>query len=112
MLAKAVVLVKAVFADVNTFAVSIDDFPSFGTIVLALLAEFGIIVAVVAEKFGRKFARTGNANTIGADLEDLEVVGMVLANGNLGVEVRVNPIDVTAKTIAASNANVISDLTL
>ena len=50
MLAKAIVLVQAVVADVNALAVPINDFPSFGTIILALLSEFGSVVAVVAEK--------------------------------------------------------------
>ena len=106
MLAKAIVLVQAVFADVNALAVAINNLPRFRTKVLALLTEFGSFVAVVAEKFGRKFAGTGNANTIGADLEDLEVVGMVLANGNFSVEVRMNPVRISAKAVPASDMNV------
>ena len=106
MLAKAIVLVQAMFADVNAFAVAIDDFPSFGAKILALLTEFGIVVAVIAEKFGRKFAGAGNAKPIGADRENLEVIGVILPNGNLGVEVGMNPIRVAAKTTAASDTNV------
>jgi len=48
MLAKAVVLVQAMFTDVNALAVPINDFPSFGAKILALLTEFGSFVAVVA----------------------------------------------------------------
>ena len=106
MFAEAIVLVQAMVADVNAFAVPIDNFPCFGAKILALLAEFGLVVAVVAEKFGRKFAGAGNANPISADLEDLEVIGMILPNRNLSVEVRVNPIRVAAKTTAASDTNV------
>lgn len=50
MFAKAIVLVQAVVADVNALAVPINNFPSFGAKILALLAEFGLVVAVVAEK--------------------------------------------------------------
>ena len=64
MLAKAIVFVQAMFTDVDALAVPINDFPSFGAIVLALLAEFGLVVAVVAEKFGRKFAGASNAKSI------------------------------------------------
>ena len=107
MLAKAIVLVQAMFADVNAFAVAIDDFPSFGAKILALLTELGfVLIAVVAEKPFGKFAGTGNAKPIGADLEDLEIIGMVLADRNLSVEVRVNPITIAAKTVAASDTNV------
>ena len=104
--AKAVVLVQAMFTDVNALAVPIDDFPSFGAKILALLTELGSFIAVVAEQFGRKFASTGNANTIGADLEDLEIIGMVLADRNLSVEVRVNPITIAAEAVPASDTNV------
>ena len=107
MLAKAVVFVQAMFTDVNAFAMTVNDFPSFGAKILALLAEFGFVVAVVAEQFGRKFASTGNAKPIGADLEDLEIVGMVLADRNLGVEVGVNPITISAEAVPASDTNVV-----
>ena len=96
MLAKAIVLVEAVVADVDAFAVAIDNLPSFGAKILALLTEFGLVVAVVAEKFGRKFADAGNANSIGADLEDLEVVGMV----------GVRPVRIAAEAVPARDTNV------
>ena len=105
MLAKAVVFVQAMFTDVNAFAMTVNDFPRAK--ILALLAEFGFVVAVVAEQFGRKFASTGNAKPIGADLEDLEIVGMVLADRNLGVEVGVNPITISAEAVTASDTNVV-----
>ena len=106
MLAKAVVLVQAMFTDVNALAVPINDFPSFGAKILALLTEFGSFVAVIAEKFVRKFAGAGNAKSIGADLEDLEVVGMVLANGNFSVEVWMNPVRISAEAVPARDTNV------
>ena len=107
VLAKAIVLVQAVFADMNAFAVAIDDFPSFGAKILALLTEFGSVVTVVAEKPLGKFAGAGNAKPIGADLENLEIVGMVLANGDFGVEVRVHPITISAEAVAAIEVNVV-----
>lgn len=82
MLAKAIVLIQAVIAYVNALAVAINDFPSFGTIILAFLAEFGIVVA------------------------DLEIIGMVLTDRNLCVKIGVNPVRVSAKTIAARDTNV------
>lgn len=106
MFAKAIVLVQAVFADVNALAVAIDDFPSFGAKVLALLTELGSFVAVVAEKPFGKLAGTRNAKSIGADLENLEVVGMVLANGNLSVEIGVRPVRISAEAVTASNTDV------
>ena len=107
MLAEAIVLVQAVFADVNALAVAIDNVPSFGAKILALLTELGfVLIAVVAEKPFGKFASTGNAKPIGADLEDLEVVGMILTNGNFGIEIGVRPVRVAAKAVSASDTNV------
>ena len=87
--AKTIVFVPTAFTNANNFAAMIKNFPSFRSIILALLTEFGIVVAVVAKKLGRDFAGARNAKPIGSDRENLEVVGMVVANGNLGVEVRV-----------------------
>ena len=102
MLAKAIVLVQAVVADVNALAVTIDNLPRLGAKVLALLAEFFFIrVAVVADEPVGKFAGTRNAQPVSPDLENLEVIGMVLTNGNFGVEFGMKPVDVTAKAVAA-----------
>ena len=102
MLAKAIVFVQAVVANVNAFAVPIDNLPSFGAKILALLAEFFFIrIAVVAAKSVGNFLATRNAKPISSNLENLEVIGMVLTNGNFGVEVGMKPVDVTAKAVAA-----------
>ena len=106
MLAKAIVFVQAMFTDVDALAVPINDFPSFGAIVLALLAEFGSVVAVGAEKPFGEFGGAGNAKSISADLENLEIVGMILADRNLSVEVGMRPVRIAAKTTAARDTNV------
>ena len=104
VLAEAIILVQAVVADVNTFAVAINDFPSFGTIIFTFLAELAtVVVAIVTEKFGRNFISAGNAKSVGAYIENLVVLLMVSANRNFSVEVRVTPVRITAETIAASN---------
>ena len=90
----------------NTLTVLVDDFPSFRRIIFALLTEFAVVmVAVVAKKLRIKFAGTGNANPVSANIESPEVVFMVLANGNFSVEVWMRPVRITAKTITARNVN-------
>lgn len=107
MFTEAVILVQAMIADMNAFAIAVNDAPSFRAIVLALLAEFVfIILAIVAIETGRNFVSTGNAKAIGACLENLKVISMVLANGNFSVKVRVRPISIPAKAITASNVNI------
>ena len=104
MLAEAEIFVETTFADVDTLAVAINDFPSFGTIIFAIMAELAtIVIAILTEKFRRKFVGAGNAKTVGAYIENLIVVLMVSTNGNFSVEVGVTPVRITAKTIAASN---------
>ena len=103
---ETIVFVETTFADMNTLAVAIENFPSFGTIVLAFLAELAtIVIAIIAKKLRRKFVGTRNAKSICADLEYLEVVSVVLPDRNFGVKVRVNPIAITAKTITTSDVN-------
>ncbi len=107
MLAEAVIFVETTFADMNTLAVSIENVPSFGAIVLALLTEFAIIVvAVVAKKFVRKFAGARNAKSVSPNIESLEVVLMVLTNGNFSLEVWMNPVRISAEAVPASDTNV------
>lgn len=106
MFAEAIVLVQTVVADLNALAVAINNFPSLGAKVLALLAKFFFIrVAIVADEPVRKFPAAGNAQPVSPDIENLEVVGTVLANGNLGVEFGMKPIDITAKAFAAHDLN-------
>ena len=90
----------------NAFTVAVEDFPSFRRIIFAFLTEFAIIVvAVLAKKFVRKFAGAGNAKSVSPNLENLEVVLMVSANGNFGVEVGVRPVCVSTKTVTARDMN-------
>ena len=106
VLTEAVIFVKAMVADLNALAVTVEDFPSFRAIILALLAELAaIVIAIVTEKFRRKFVGAGNTQSVGADIENLVVVLMVLTNGNFSVEVGVAPIRVSAETVAASDVN-------
>ena len=106
VLTEAVIFVKAMVADLDTFAVTVEDFPSFRRIIFAFLTEFAIIVvAVVAKKFVRKFAGARNAKSVSPNLENLEVVGTVLPNGNFGVEVWMNPVTITAKAVTARDMN-------
>ena len=108
VLAKAIVLVQAVVADLNALAVTIDNLPRLGAKVLALLAEFFFIrVAVVADEPVGKFAGTRNAQPVSPDLENLEVMSVVLANGNFGVEFGMNPVDITAEAVAAHDLNTV-----
>ena len=104
VLAEAVVFVQAVVADLDTFAVAVEDFPSFRRIIFAFLTEFAIImVAILAKELRIKFAGAGNAKPVSPNIKNLEVVLMVSANGNFRVEVRVNPITITAKAISTTD---------
>ena len=108
MLTKAIVFVQAVFADENAFAVAIDDFPSFGAIVLALLTKFaffGIAIGAV-NSFGN-FVGASNAKPVSSDIKSLEVVSMVGANGNFCIEIGMVPISITAEAVALANVNVV-----
>ena len=106
MLAKAIIFVKAMVADLDTLTVTVEDFPSFISIIFALLAQFAVIVfAVFAKEFRRKFAGTGNAKPVSTNVENLEVVSVVLTDRNFSVKVSVRPVRVTAKTVTARNVN-------
>ena len=106
MFAEAIILVQAMVADLDTFAVTINDFPSLGAVVFTLLTQFAaIVIAIVTEKFVRKFASAGNAKSVSPDIENLVVMLMVSANGNFSVEVWMNPITITAKAITAGDMN-------
>lgn len=106
MLAEAVIFVETTFANVNALAVTIDNFPSFGAIIFAIMAELAtIVIAILTEKFRRNFIGTRNAKSVSPNIENLEVVGTVLANGNFGVEVRVRPVCITTKTVTARDMN-------
>ena len=106
VLAETIIFVQAMVADLNTLSVTIDNVPSLGAIVLTFLTEFAtVVIAFVTEKFGRKFASARNAQFVCSDIENLEVVLMVLANQNFGVEVGVNPITITAKAVTAGDMN-------
>ena len=108
MLAEAVIFIETAFADVNAFTVAIDNVPRLRAIVLALLTELAtIVVTIIAKKLRRNFVGAGNAKSICADLEYLEVVSVVLPDRNFGIEVRVNPIAITTKTTTASDVNVV-----
>ena len=51
VLTEAVIFVKAMVADLNAFAVTVENFPSFRSIIFALLTEFAVVVvAVLAEE--------------------------------------------------------------
>ena len=79
--AKAVMIVEAMLADANSFAVTVDDFPRFGTRFVAVLAELVFVgVATVAIKPAGNFVAATNAQPVSPDIEDFEVVEMIFAN--------------------------------
>ena len=107
MLAEAVIFVETTFAHVDTLAVAINDFPSFGTIIFAFLAELAtVVIAILAEKFRRNFVGAGNAQPVCSDIENFKVMGVVLPDRNFSVKVRVNPIAIATKATTASDVNV------
>jgi len=106
-LAEAEIFVETTFADVDTLAVAINDFPSFRAKIFALLTEFAtVMLAILAEKFGRKFAGAGNAKPICSNIENFKVMGVVLPDRNLGIEVRMRPVSITTKATATRDMNV------
>ena len=106
MFTKAIILIQAVVADVDTLAMTINNLPSFRSIIFALLTEFAVVVvAVIAKKLRIKFAGARNAKSVSTNIENLVVVLMVLTNGNFSVEVGVAPIRITAKTVTARDVN-------
>ena len=107
MFAKAVVLVQAMIADMNALAVAIDDFPSFGVILVAFRAVFiFFVVAGIAVKPAGNFVAATNTQAVSPDLEDFEVVEMIFANGDFGVKIGMRPVGIAAETFAAGNVNV------
>ena len=107
VLTEAVIFVKAMVADLDTFAVTVEDFPSFRRIIFAFLTEFAIIVVtVLAKELRIKFAGARNAKPVSPNFENLEIVLMVVANGNFGVEVWMNPVRISAEAVPASDTNV------
>ena len=106
VLTEAVIFVQTAFADVNMLAVAIDNFPCFGAIIFAIMAELAtIVIAILTEKFRRNFVGTRNAKTICSNIENFKVMGVVLANGNFCVEVWMNPVTITSKAVTARDMN-------
>ena len=107
MLAEAEIFVETSFANVNALTVAIENVPSFGAIIFALLTELvTVMLAILAEKFGRNFAGAGNAKTICSNIENFKVMGVVLTDRNLGIEVRMRPVRITTKATATRDMNV------
>lgn len=50
MLTEAIIFVQAVIANLNAFTVAVEDFPSFRSIIFALLTEFAVVVVAVLAK--------------------------------------------------------------
>ena len=91
----------AVFANLNEFAVTVNDFPSFGGKLFALMAVFVFVgVARIAEEPAGNLFTTANAQAVSADSEDFEVEEMIFANGDFGVEFRMRPIRIIAEAFA------------
>ena len=107
MFAKAVMRVEAVLADMNSFAVAVDDFPRFGTRFVAVLAKLVFVgVTAVAVQSAGNFVAATNAQPVSPDIEDFEVVEMIFANGDFGVKVGMRPVGIAAEAVAAGNVNV------
>jgi len=107
MFTKAIILIQAVVADVDTLAMTINNLPSFRSIIFAFLAELAtVVIAILAEKLRRKFVGAGNTQSVCSDIENLVVMLMVSANGNFSVEVWMNPVRISAEAVPASDTNV------
>ena len=65
MFAKAIVFVQAMIANMNALVMAVDNVPRLGAKIFALLTEFtAIVIAVVAKKFGGKFASARNTKSV------------------------------------------------
>ena len=107
MFAKTIMIVAAVLANLNAFAVAVDDFPRFGIILVAVLAVLIFVrIARIAVQPAGNFVATANAQAVSADIKDFEIVEMVFANGDFSVEVGMRPVGIAAETFAAGNVNV------
>ena len=107
-LAKAVVLVQAVGANINALTVAVNHVESFAAMFLALLTEFVFVRVATGtvETFG-SFIAAGNAQAISTDLKRLEVVSMIGANRNFSIEVGVAPISIPAKALALAKVDAV-----
>ena len=107
MFAKAVVMIEAVLANMNSFAVTVNDFPRFGTGVVAFLAVLVFVgVTAVAVQSAGNFVAATNAQAVSSDIKDFVVIVMIFANGDFGVEIGVRPVGIPAEAVAAGNVNV------
>ena len=50
MLTKAIIFVQAMVADLDALTVTVENFPSFRSIIFAFLTEFAVIVVAVLAK--------------------------------------------------------------
>ena len=108
VLAESIMFVKTMFTNVNDFAVRIENVPSFRAVSLALLTKFAVaVIAVVAVKPVRNFVAARNAQAVSTNGKSLEVVRMVIANGNFGVKVAVSPVRIPAEAVTTANTNVV-----
>ena len=105
--AKTIMAVEAVLANLNAFAVAVDDFPRFGVILVAVLAKLVFVgVAAVAIKPAGNFVAATNTQAVSPDLEDFEAVEMIFANGDFGVKVGMRPVGIAAEAVSTGNVNV------
>ena len=107
-LAKAVVLVQAVGANINALTVAVNHVESFAAMFLAMLTEFMLfwIASRTVKSFG-SFIAAGNAQAISTDLKRLEVVSVIGANRNFSIEVGVAPISIPAKALAFAKVDAV-----
>lgn len=107
MAAKQITVFKANVANVDMFAVFVDDVSGAVTAASAFVASFAISgIAIFAVKvFGNFFTAT-NAKPIDADSKSFEVVKVIVVNGNRRSKVGERPILVTAEAVAGIDVNV------
>ena len=65
-----------------------------------------VMLAILTEKFKRNFARAGNAKPMCSNIENFKVMGVVLPDRNLVIEVGMRPVRITTKATATRDMNV------
>ena len=108
VLAEAIILVKAVFTNMNNVAVRVENVPSFRAVGLALLTKLAVaVIAILAVKPIGNFLAARNAQAVGANSKSLEIESVIVANGNFCVEIPMSPVRIPAETRAAPDMDIV-----
>ena len=103
----AEVFFETIRANVNSFAVSVENTGNGVSAAAAFVAGLAAFrIAVIAVQSRRNFLAARNAQAVSSDGKSLEIVEVILVDGDFRAEIRNFPILVAAETVVRIDVNV------